>query len=111
MYVITHSFRTQRSPDLLGTSGNVPRAIPVSPEALGGGPIGKIRDGDIVRVCAQTGTLEALVDAAEWAPRATFSRSASVSGGNCPPLFFNTAPYRSEERRVGKECVSTWRSR
>src|SRR3546814_18562175 len=32
------------------------------------------------------------------APRATFSRSAPVSGGNCPPLFFNTAPY--SERRV-----------
>src|SRR3546814_5776866 len=52
-----------------GASGKVPCAIHVSPEALGGGPIGKIRDGDIVRVCAQTGTLEALVDAAEWAAR------------------------------------------
>ncbi|MCM8730268.1 phosphogluconate dehydratase [Hephaestia sp. GCM10023244] len=53
-----------------GASGKVPCAIHLSPEALGGGPIGKIRDGDIVRVCAQTGTLEALVDPAEWAARA-----------------------------------------
>jgi phosphogluconate dehydratase len=49
-----------------GASGKVPAAIHLSPEALGGGPIGKLRDGDVVRVCAETGTLEALVDAAEW---------------------------------------------
>lgn len=52
-----------------GASGKVPAAIHLSPEALGGGPIGKVRDGDIIRVCAETGTLEALVDAAEWAAR------------------------------------------
>lgn len=52
-----------------GASGKVPAAIHLSPEALGGGPIGKVRDGDIIRVCAETGTLEALVDATEWAAR------------------------------------------
>lgn len=52
-----------------GASGKVPAAIHLSPEALGGGPIGKLRDGDIVRLCAQQGTLEALVDAAEWDAR------------------------------------------
>jgi len=52
-----------------GASGKVPAAIHLSPEALGGGPIGKLRDGDIVRVCAVTGTLDALVDAADWDAR------------------------------------------
>ncbi|PKP91409.1 MAG: phosphogluconate dehydratase [Alphaproteobacteria bacterium HGW-Alphaproteobacteria-16] len=52
-----------------GASGKVPAAIHLSPEALGGGPIGKLRDGDIVRVCAETGDLLALVDAAEWDAR------------------------------------------
>ncbi|MGF7168793.1 phosphogluconate dehydratase [Sphingobium xanthum] len=52
-----------------GASGKVPAAIHLSPEALGGGPIGKLRDGDLVRVCAVEGTLEALVDAAEWDAR------------------------------------------
>jgi len=52
-----------------GASGKVPAAIHLSPEALGGGPIGKLRDGDLVRVCAVKGTLEALVDAAEWDAR------------------------------------------
>jgi len=52
-----------------GASGKVPAAIHLSPEALGGGPIGKLRDGDIVRVCAIEGSLEALVDAVEWEAR------------------------------------------
>ncbi|MCE7797614.1 phosphogluconate dehydratase [Sphingobium sufflavum] len=52
-----------------GASGKVPAAIHLSPEAIGGGPIARLRDGDVVRVCAQTGELEALVDAAEWAAR------------------------------------------
>ena len=52
-----------------GASGKVPAAIHLSPEALGGGPIGKLRDGDLVRVCAESGTLEALVDATEWDAR------------------------------------------
>ncbi|MBB5710861.1 phosphogluconate dehydratase [Sphingomonas xinjiangensis] len=52
-----------------GASGKVPCAIHLSPEALGGGPIAKVRDGDIIRLDAQAGTLEALVDAAEWDAR------------------------------------------
>ncbi|WP_022682192.1 phosphogluconate dehydratase [Sphingobium bisphenolivorans] len=52
-----------------GASGKVPAAIHLSPEALGGGPIGKLRDGDLVRVCAQTGQVEALVEAATWDAR------------------------------------------
>ncbi len=52
-----------------GASGKVPAAIHVTPECLDGGPLGKIRDGDIVRVDANTGTLEAKVDAATWAAR------------------------------------------
>ena len=54
---------------LSGASGKVPAAIHVTPEALQGGAIAKIRDGDIVRVDAVNGTLDALVDAATWAAR------------------------------------------
>jgi len=53
-----------------GASGKVPAAIHVSPEALGGGPIAKLRDGDVVRLSAQSGELVALVDPAEWNARA-----------------------------------------
>jgi phosphogluconate dehydratase len=52
-----------------GASGKVPAAIHVTPEALEGGVIGKIRDGDVVRLDAITGTLELLVSAADLALR------------------------------------------
>lgn len=52
-----------------GASGKIPAAIHVSPEALAEGPIGKIRDGDIIRLNAVVGTLNALVDADTWAGR------------------------------------------
>ena len=53
-----------------GASGKVPAAIHISPEALAGGPLGKLRDGDVVRLCGHDGALNALVDAAEWDARA-----------------------------------------
>jgi phosphogluconate dehydratase len=52
-----------------GASGKVPAAIHLSPEALGGGPVARLRDGDMVRVCARTGALEVLVEPGEWASR------------------------------------------
>ncbi|EXL03200.1 phosphogluconate dehydratase [Aquamicrobium defluvii] len=52
-----------------GASGKVPAAIHVTPEALEGGAIGKIRDGDMVRLDATAGTLELLVPATELALR------------------------------------------
>ena len=52
-----------------GASGKVPAAIHVSPEALGGGPLAKLRDGDIVRLSGDTGTIDALVPAEAWAAR------------------------------------------
>jgi len=47
-----------------GASGRVPAAIQVSPEAVTGGMLGRLRDGDIVRVDAEAGVLEAEADAA-----------------------------------------------
>ncbi len=52
-----------------GASGKVPAAIHVSPEILAGGPLGRVRDGDIIRLDAASGTLEALVPADVWASR------------------------------------------
>ena len=52
-----------------GASGKVPAAIHVSPEILAGGPLGLVRDGDMIRVDANTGTMEALVPADVWAQR------------------------------------------
>ena len=52
-----------------GASGKVPAAIHVTPEAVEGGPIGLVQNGDIVRLDAEDGTLEVLVPAAELEAR------------------------------------------
>ncbi len=45
-----------------GASGKVPAAIHITPEALGGGPLSKLQDGDIITVCAETGQLSTAAD-------------------------------------------------
>jgi phosphogluconate dehydratase len=52
-----------------GASGSVPAAIHVSPEVHCGGPLGKLRDGDLVRLDCNAGILEALVSSEAWAQR------------------------------------------
>jgi phosphogluconate dehydratase len=52
-----------------GASGKVPAAIHVTPEAKDGGLIAKVRDGDIVRLDAVTGSLDLLVAEEELAAR------------------------------------------
>lgn len=45
-----------------GASGKVPAAIHCTPEALDGGPLAALRDGDMVRLCAKTGALSTDAD-------------------------------------------------
>ena len=52
-----------------GASGKVPAAIHLSPEGARAGPIARLRDGDVIRLCARRGELAALVDDAEWLAR------------------------------------------
>jgi len=65
-----------------GASGKVPAAIHVSPEVLNGGPLGKVRDGDVIRLDAVAGTLDALVDSATWAARGQASLAAGQAEVN-----------------------------
>ncbi|MBS0481395.1 MAG: phosphogluconate dehydratase [Proteobacteria bacterium] len=51
-----------------GASGKVPAAIHVTPEALAGGALAYLRDGDRLRLCANTGTLEVLEDISHREP-------------------------------------------
>jgi phosphogluconate dehydratase len=53
-----------------GASGKVPAAIHCTPEALGGGPLARLRDGDLVRVCAVTGELSTTADLSSREPAA-----------------------------------------
>lgn len=52
-----------------GASGKIPAAIHLSPEAVGGGPIAKLQDGDVIRLDGDAGTLQVLTEGfAERAP-------------------------------------------
>jgi phosphogluconate dehydratase len=85
---------------LSGASGKVPAALHVTPEAEDGGPIAKIRDGDLVRLDARNGRLEVLVDAAEWAARAPATQDLDASHfGVGRELFgaFRAAVGRADE--------------
>lgn len=75
-----------------GASGKVPAAIHVTPEACDGGPIARIRDGDMIRLDAVTGTLQVLVDADEFAAR--------------PPAVVN---LEANEFGMGRELFAPFR--
>ncbi len=62
-----------------GASGKVPAAIHVTPESAAGGPISRIRDGDVIRLDAPAGVLEAHVDADELARREPEEADLSAS--------------------------------
>ncbi len=67
---------------LSGASGKVPAAIHVTPEAAEGGPIARLRDGDVMRVDAVSGRIEVRVDPAAWdlRPAAVHDRAAAAFG-------------------------------
>ncbi|MCA3506963.1 MAG: phosphogluconate dehydratase [Rhodobacter sp.] len=63
-----------------GASGKVPAAIHVSPEAACGGPLARLRDGDVVRLDAVAGTLTALVPDFDARPLVEADLSANAHG-------------------------------
>ena len=70
-----------------GASGKVPAALHVSPEVSQGGPLGKVRDGDLIELNVHTGELRALVDEATWATRTNPVISIDSSYGYGRDLF------------------------
>lgn len=76
-----------------GASGKVPAAIHMTPEATDGGPISKIRDGDMIRLDANEGTLTFLGDEKEF-----FSRTPA------------TEDLRSQHFGMGRELFAGFRS-
>jgi phosphogluconate dehydratase len=72
-----------------GASGKVPAAIHVTPEALSGGPLARVRDGDMITVNAITGELFAEVDAAQWAARPLAVNDNPEAAGYGRELFAN----------------------
>jgi phosphogluconate dehydratase len=52
-----------------GASGKVPAAIHCTPEALGGGPLSMVQNGDVIRLCGHDGALNVNIDPTEWERR------------------------------------------
>ena len=75
-----------------GASGAVPAAIHLTPECLAGGLLGKVQDGDIVRLDSYTGTLE--VKVADATLRARSAPRPSLEGN---------------EHGFGRELFATFR--
>jgi len=63
-----------------GASGKVPSAIHVAPEALDGGLIAKLQDGDLIRVDAVEGVLSVLTEGVADRPAASPDLSANSHG-------------------------------
>ena len=91
-----------------GASGNVPAAIHVSPEALGGGPLAKVRDGDIIRLDAVAGTLQVLVPEAEWAARPLAERSQSLAETHGAGFGRNLFAGMRRNVNSAEEGACTW---
>jgi phosphogluconate dehydratase len=89
-----------------GASGAVPAAIHVTPECLSGGPLGKIRDGDVVRLDSFAGTLDAHVPSAVWDQRT--HADADISGnahGVGRELFKLFRANAAEAEQGGGVCI------
>jgi len=71
-----------------GASGKVPAAIHVTPECTVGGPLAKVRDGDLIRLDAVAGTLQALVAETEWAGREIASTDLAANQHGCGRELF-----------------------
>jgi phosphogluconate dehydratase len=75
-----------------GASGKVPAAIHLSPEAKDGGSIARIRTGDVIRLDAERGVLEVMVEGSELAARPAASDPMAGEHGYGRELF---APMRA----------------
>jgi phosphogluconate dehydratase len=91
-----------------GASGKVPAAIHVSPEAASGGPLARLRDGDVVRLDAVAGTLEALVDAGEWDSRATASMPDAQRDSNGHGIGRELFAGMRRNALAAEEGACTW---
>jgi phosphogluconate dehydratase len=91
-----------------GASGKVPAAIHVSPEALAGGPLAKVRDGDMLRVDAVAGTLAALVDVAEWTARESATLDPAQAEVNAHDLGRDLFAGMRRNVRSAEEGAVTW---
>ena len=91
-----------------GASGKVPAAIHVSPEAAAGGPLARVRDGDLIRLDAVAGTLQVLVPAAEWAAREVTPRPEAHRQAHARGLGRDLFANMRRHALPAEEGACTW---
>ena len=91
-----------------GASGRVPAAIHVSPEAAAGGPLAKVRDGDLVRLDGVAGTLGVIVPADEWAERVPATLPEALRAGNGFGLGRDLFAGMRRNSLTAEEGACTW---
>ena len=91
-----------------GASGEILAAIHVSPEALGGGPLSRVREGDIIRIDAIEGALQALVPDDEWNQRTQANIASKQAADNS--MDFGRDLFGGLRRNVltAEEGAVTW---
>ena len=91
-----------------GASGKVPAAIHVSPEAAAGGPLARVRDGDLIRLDGVAGTLQVLVDEAEWAARPLAQMPTAQREGNGVGMGRELFAHMRRNALKAEEGACTW---
>ncbi len=89
-----------------GASGNVPAAIHVTPECSSGGPLSKLRDGDVVRLDSFAGTLGAHVPEDIWNRRENAPAGGISNGhGMGRELFSLFRTHAAPAEQGGGVCI------
>lgn len=91
-----------------GASGKVPAAIHVSPEAAAGGPLAKVRDGDIIRLDALTGELNVLITDAEWTAREPARMPQHLKTNNAAGIGRELFANMRHNATAAEEGACTW---
>ena len=91
-----------------GASGKVPAAIHVSPEAGSGGPLARVLDGDVIRLDAVAGTLQVLVEEADWAARTPASMPTELQAANSKGMGRELFTNLRKHALKAEEGACTW---
>jgi phosphogluconate dehydratase len=91
-----------------GASGKIPAAIHVSPEAAAGGPLAKVRTGDVIRLDAIAGTLQVLVSESEWISRKTDVMPQALRDANGVGMGRDLFAAMRRNAATAEDGATTW---
>jgi len=91
-----------------GASGKIPAAIHVSPEAAAGGPLAKVRTGDVIRLDAVAGTLQVLVSEADWTARTVDVMPQALRDANGVGMGRDLFAAMRRNAAAAEEGATTW---